>query len=105
MKTRRHLAALLIFSILAGGGSCEAQTLRQAAEEIGLLVGAAVNPVLFSQPEYAKTLATQFNMVEPQNQMKWAATELARGVFDFRAGDRVVHFAEAHHIKVRGQLI
>ena len=102
MKIKSHLLLALIFAILSSGGVCEAQTLRQAADKIGLLVGAAVNPALFSQPEYARTLATQFNMVEPENQMKWAATEPARGVFDFRAGDRVVQFADAHHMKVRG---
>jgi endo-1,4-beta-xylanase len=102
MVIRRHLAALLTFSILTGGGACRAQTLRQVAEKIGLLVGTAVNPALFSQPEYAKTLTAQFNMVEPENQMKWAATEPSHGVFDFRAGDRVVQFAQARSMKVRG---
>jgi endo-1,4-beta-xylanase len=102
MVISRHLAAFLTFSILTAGSACRAQTLRQAAQKIGLLVGTAVNPALFSQPEYAQTLAVQINMVEPENQMKWAATEPSRGVFDFRAGDRVVQFAQAHAMKVRG---
>ena len=90
MKIKWHLAAMLIFSTLAGGSICAAQTLRQAAEKIGLLVGTAANPALFSQSEYSRTLADEFNMIEPENAMKWRATEPARGVFDFRAGDRVV---------------
>ena len=102
MKIKWHLAALLILSMVAGGSACAAQSLREAAEKIGLLVGAAANPALFSQPEYAKTMASQFNMIEPENAMKWRATEPARGVFDFRHGDRVVAFAEAHGMKVRG---
>jgi len=102
MKIKWHLAALLVFSIRAGGSVCAAQTLRQAAEKIGLLVGTAANPALFSQLEYAKTLAGQFNMIEAENSMKWRATEPSRGVFDFRAGDRLVAFAEAHGMKVRG---
>ncbi|MEJ2009778.1 MAG: endo-1,4-beta-xylanase [Acidobacteriota bacterium] len=102
MKIKWHLVALLIFSILAGGSICAAQTLRQAADKIGLLVGTAANPALLSQSEYARTLASEFNMIEPENAMKWRATESARGVFDFRAGDRVAAFGEAHGMKVRG---
>lgn len=77
-------------------------TLRDAAVRIGLLVGAAVDPRHFSEPEYADTLAREFNMVEPENAMKWTQTEPAAGRFDFGPGDSVVSFAEAHGMKVRG---
>ncbi|HUI43439.1 MAG TPA: endo-1,4-beta-xylanase, partial [Terriglobia bacterium] len=76
--------------------------LREAAGRIGLLVGAAADPAHFSEPEYAGTLAHEFNMIEPENAMKWTHTEPARGEFDFGPGDQVVSFAEAHHMKVRG---
>lgn len=79
-----------------------AQSLRQEADKIGLLVGAAVNPAWFSQLGYAGTLAREFNMVEPENAMKWTVIEPARGQFNFGPGDAVVAFAEAHHMKVRG---
>lgn len=78
------------------------RTLREAADRIGLLVGAAVDPAHFSEPEYAATLAREFNMVEPENAMKWPHTEPAPGRFDFGPGDSVVSFAEAHQMKVRG---
>ena len=77
-------------------------SLREAAGRIGLLVGAAVDPARFSEAEYAETLAREFNMVEPENVMKWRYTEPARGQFDFAPGDQVVAFAEAHEMKVRG---
>lgn len=79
-----------------------AQTLRQEAARINLLVGTAVNPSYFSEPQYAETVAREFNMIEPENAMKWTATEPAPGKFNFEAGDEVVAFAEAHHMKVRG---
>jgi endo-1,4-beta-xylanase len=41
-------------------------------------------------------------MVEPENEMKWTATEPAEGIFDFAAGDAIVAFAQAHNMKVRG---
>jgi endo-1,4-beta-xylanase len=77
-------------------------SLREAAGRIGLLVGAAVNPDHLSEAEYAGTLAREFNMVEPENVMKWRFTERARGQFDFGPADQIVAFAEAHQMKVRG---
>lgn len=78
------------------------QTLRSAAERVGMLVGAAVDPRHFSESEYGGTLAREFNMVEPENAMKWPQTEPGPGRFDFGPGDAVVSFAEAHRMKVRG---
>lgn len=100
MKIRTLLPALLI--MLLAAGICPAQTLRQAADQIGLLVGAAVNPRISTDSVYAATVAREYNMVEPENQMKWAATEPRQGEFNFGPGDAVVTFAEAHGIKVRG---
>ncbi|HEY6292668.1 MAG TPA: endo-1,4-beta-xylanase [Terriglobia bacterium] len=77
-------------------------SLREAAGRIGLLVGVAVDPVHFSEAAYAGTLAREFNMVEPENVMKWRHTEPARGQFDFDPGDQVVAFAKAHQMRVRG---
>lgn len=96
---------LLTISVLAVSGvtaMAQAQSLRQQADRLGLLVGAAVNPAHLSESEYAGTLAREFNMVEPENAMKWPATEPERGQFNFGPGDKVVEFAEAHGMKVRG---
>lgn len=76
--------------------------LGDAAGRIGLLVGAAADPAHFAEADYAATLAREFNMVEPENAMKWRRTEPAPGRFDFAQGDSVVGFAEAHGMKVRG---
>lgn len=100
MKIRILLPALL--AALLAAGICPAQTLRQSADQIGLLVGAAVNPRISTDPVYAATVAREYNMVEPENQMKWTAVEPAQGKFNFGPGDAVVTFAEAHGIKVRG---
>jgi endo-1,4-beta-xylanase len=96
------LSALVISISLMCCGPADAQTLRQAAERLGLLVGAAANPALFSEPEYSRTLALQFNLVEPENAMKWTAIEPEPDVFSFASGDAVVQFAEAHQMQVRG---
>jgi endo-1,4-beta-xylanase len=79
--------------------------LRQAASQSHLLIGAAVRPYLFSEAAYSATLAREFNMVEPEDAMKWWTVRKNPGRFDFREGDAVVSFAEAHDMKVRGHCL
>ncbi len=79
--------------------------LRQAADQAHVLVGAAVRPGLFSEAAYAATLAHEFNMLEPEDAMKWWVVRQNVGRFDFQAGDEVVRFAQAHGMKVRGHCL
>jgi endo-1,4-beta-xylanase len=84
-------------------------TLRQAADQRALLIGAAAaagefgnpNPLVL-EPSYAYTLAAQYNMLEPENAMKWNAIHPAANTYDFQSGDALVAFAQAHHMQVRG---
>jgi len=80
-------------------------SLRVAADEAGVLVGTAVRPSLFSEAAYSETLGREFNMVEPEDAMKWAVVRRNQGTFDFREGDEVVRFAQAHGMKVRGHCL
>lgn len=80
-------------------------TLRQGADHTGLLVGAAVRPSLFSELAYSATLGREYNMVEPEDAMKWWVVRRNSGTFDFREGDEVVRFAQAHGMKVRGHCL
>ena len=97
--------AVVIGLLVSGGGIGRAQTLREYADRAGLLVGAAVNPALLGEEAYASTLAREFNMVEPENALKWAAVRPSRGVFNFGPGDRLVAFAREHRMKVRGHCL
>jgi endo-1,4-beta-xylanase len=84
---------------------CCAQSLRQEAENAGLLVGTAVRPPQLSEAAYASTLAREFNMVEAEDAMKWWVLRPDRATYDFRQGDEVVRFAKAHQMKVRGHCL
>ena len=48
------------------------------------------------------TLASEFNMMEPGNELKWWMTEPTKDTFNFAPADAFVEFAIAHHMKVRG---
>jgi endo-1,4-beta-xylanase len=99
---RTAFSATLILALVV---SSLAQSLREQAEKHGILIGSAVNPSLFAEAPYASALAREFNMVEPENTMKWTALRPDRNTFDFKRGDLVVEFAKAHNMKVRGHCL
>ncbi|MEP6913323.1 MAG: endo-1,4-beta-xylanase [bacterium] len=100
------LRSLILMLLLAlNAGIAFAQSLRDQADKRGLLVGAAVVPALFDEVPYASTLAREFNMVEPENVMKWGTIRPAHDKFNFEPGDKVVAFAQAHKMKVRGHCL
>lgn len=78
-------------------------TLRSLAAPSGLRVGAAVDVnALVRDSRYAATLAGEYDMVTPENVMKWDVTEPRPGRFDFRQADELVRFAAGHGMAVRG---
>jgi endo-1,4-beta-xylanase len=95
------LATCLTFAF----ASAQAQTLREAAERAHILMGAAVRPQQLLEPAYAATLAREFNLLEPEDVMKWETIHPALETFDFAQGDRLVEFAISHQMKVRGHTL
>jgi len=82
-----------------------AQSLRQEAENGGILVGTAVNPIYLSEPAYAATLAREYNMLEPEDAMKWYTVQPDEKTINFTPADQLVEFAAAHGMKVRGHTL
>jgi endo-1,4-beta-xylanase len=99
------LLTLLVLSQTVGRGACLAESLRHAADRIGMLVGAAVDPDHFTEAAYTTTLVREFNLLEPEDAMKWGAIRPSRKRFDFAAADKVVAFAQAHQMKARGHTL
>jgi endo-1,4-beta-xylanase len=95
-----------ILVVLSATGVAQAPlTLRQAAAARHLLVGTAVRPSLFSERAYAETLGREFNMVEPEDALKWSVLRRNADGFDFHDADEVVRFASAHGMQVRGHCL
>jgi endo-1,4-beta-xylanase len=76
--------------------------LRDVAGPSGPLIGAAVNPADLSDPGYVQALGREFNLIVPENAMKFAETEPAPHQFSFCAGDQIVAYAQGNGMKVRG---
>jgi len=103
---KRALVLLASFAFCAAQPSGQmALALRQAADHAGILIGTAVRPEQLSEPAYAATLAREFNLVEPEDAMKWWVLHAEAGKFDFTQGDQIVGFAAEHGMKVRGHTL
>jgi endo-1,4-beta-xylanase len=102
MRSPAHQIRFLILFLAATAAT---PSLREVADHAHLLVGAAVRPSLFSEAPYSATLSREFNMVEPEDAMKWWMVRAHADTFDFREGDEVVRFAQAHDMKVRGHCL
>src|SRR5665811_1089812 len=74
----------------------QSRSLREAARGSGMLIGAAVRPGQLSEAAYASTLAREFNMLEPEDALKWEVVHPDRQSFDFSQADQIVDFATRH---------
>lgn len=80
--------------------------LRVLAQARGFFVGAAVSArPLEREPLYAQTLAREFNILTPENAMKFGPLRPARDRFNWRDADSLVSFAEANGMKIRGHTL
>jgi len=79
--------------------------LRGAVEHSGILIGTAIRPQRLSEPAYAATLSREFNLVEPEDAMKWESVHPAQDQFDFSQADRAADFAAEHRMKLRGHTL
>jgi endo-1,4-beta-xylanase len=55
--------------------------------------------------EFQRILASEFNSLTPENDMKWDSLHPAPDVYDFSGGDAVVAFAKANRQEVRGHTL
>jgi endo-1,4-beta-xylanase len=77
--------------------------LKAHAAARGLLTGCAVNASLFRDDEgFRNLLAEQYNIVVPENCLKWNMLRPTAETYNFADADSLVAFAETHKMKVRG---
>ena len=70
------------------------------------LMGTAVRYTALSQDlPYAEIAGARFDVLAPENELKWDIIEPQRGVFNFAVADAMVEFAEQHGERVFGQAL
>lgn len=101
-----HLWSVLLLGLGLLALAQSGPPLRTLAEKRGLQIGAAVEPnLLLQDPEYARVLAREFNLLVAENVMKWGALQTARGQFNFGAADLLVDFAQKNQMAIRGHTL
>ena len=72
----------------------------------GLRIGTCISvPPLLGDQRYAETVIREFNLITPENALKFGIIAPARGTYDFAEADTIVEFAEAHRMEVRGHVL
>ena len=108
MKISRVTSKVVLCATLVGlvAPVCGAQeTLRALAEERGRYIGAILNSEWFNnaiEPEFEEIHKAQFNAVVAENEMKFDATEGQQNKFSYAKGDKMVEYAQANKMRVRG---
>ncbi|GAA4409594.1 endo-1,4-beta-xylanase [Actinokineospora soli] len=92
-------------AVVSGGTASAATTLGAAAAEKGRYFGAAITAWKLGDTNYTSIVDREFSSVTPENEMKWDATEPARGSFNFANSDRIVNYALQRGKSVRGHTL
>jgi endo-1,4-beta-xylanase len=101
---------LLVLSGIRGSGTGMAstssgagpQTLRMAAQSHHLLMGTAADADHLSEKPYASILATEYSVLEAENEMKFGPIHPEPTTYNFADADKLVNFALANGMEVRG---
>ncbi|GAA1968291.1 endo-1,4-beta-xylanase [Catenulispora subtropica] len=88
--------------VLGGQAAAAPTTLRAGAEAAGRYFGVAVGQGDLGNGTATNVAGSQFDMVTPENEMKWDTVEPNNGQFNFGPGDAIVNFATSHNERVRG---
>ena len=105
MRREMAFAAACLLALAAVPASA-ADTLRNLAAVAGLRVGTAVDVApLREDAAYARLVAREFDLVTPENAMKFSVIQPERGRFDFAQADALVEFAAANGMAVNGHVL
>ena len=81
----------------------ETSSLRELAASKDILIGSgAINPTYLDDPQFATTLAHQFNSLSPENEGKWIFFHPTEGHYNWTSLDRLVDFAQDNNMVVKG---
>ena len=105
--TPSHNGTVVVGTSFPPADKCHPGTasLREAGCRLDVLVGGAVSPTVLDDDEARAVIARELSSVTPENELKWTVVQPARGQFDFAGADRLVDFASANGIRVKGHTL
>jgi len=92
-------------SLAAPAWSAAPPGLNTIAQAHGLQFGSCLGRTGFDDTRNRALVATQCGIITPENELKWQAIRPAADRFDFTAADRLIDWATAQGIKVRGHTL
>lgn len=95
----------LLLALAVSSSFAQADPLREILDENTLLIGSAMMTDHIAEKKFAEVLKTEFNLLTPENEMKWSYIQPQRGVYDFSKADKLVEFAEKNGMEVRGHAL
>ena len=107
------MALALMGAVGVGGGAAsgapaQEPSLRELAQRVGLRIGFAAANDFWALPDaatYMAVAAREFDILTPENQMKWDTIHPTSDTFNFEPADRHVSFALAHGMAVHGHTL
>jgi endo-1,4-beta-xylanase len=69
------------------------------------MIGAAVDAQMLKEDVYSAIVAREFNQITADNAMKFESLQPIRTVYDFKAADRVIEYAQQNGMEVRGHTL
>ena len=105
LLTAATAGTVIAASIAVVGAAEAATTLGASAAQSGRYFGAAIAAGRLGDSTYTRILASEFNSVTAENEMKWDATEPSQGRFTYGNGDRILNQGQANGSKVRGHAL
>ncbi|TQK95219.1 endo-1,4-beta-xylanase [Streptomyces puniciscabiei] len=98
-------AAVPLVAQAAHTPNARTPSLAGAAAGSGRYFGTAVSSGRLGDSTYSTLLDREFNMITPENEMKWDTVEPSRGTFNFGPADSIVGHAAAHGQRMRGHTL
>jgi endo-1,4-beta-xylanase len=78
--------------------------LRQLSQQRDFLIGTAVSmKPLQTNPIYRRLLTEEFNLLTPENAMKFGVVHPERDRYAFKEADAMVQLAQEHNMEIHGQ--
>jgi endo-1,4-beta-xylanase len=68
-------------------------------------LGTAIKPATLDNPDEVRLIKRHFNSLTAENVMKWSTLQPTEGTFRFDDADKIVAFAQANNMQVRGHTL
>jgi endo-1,4-beta-xylanase len=101
----RSILILLIIAFAAQTPAINTASLRDLASVRNLRLGAAIQARRLTEADFAETAAREFNIVTPENEMKFGPIHPGESMYNFANADAIVEFATSHGMAVKGHTL